>query len=251
MSWNKLAYESDITSAISTHAAVTSSVHNFDASGNAPAQAHGAAKHTGNVLPDASQDLGANYMDVDGISAPSDPSAGVRRLFVDSVDGKLKVRTEGGSSVSLEEQGGGVSFGAPTGDIDIGDSAAEGSSSDATRADHQHAFTAPSAGYPQDVAETEVDGTATTPARSDHVHAHGSGYLPDAHHAESHAAAHKNGGAQEILLNELGEPTSAVDFNQQEAKNIVFEQLSTPPGTPTQGQAYYDTDDDHVYVYVV
>lgn len=66
--------------------------------------------------------------------------------------------------------GGSPSFGVPTGNIDIGDSAVEGASGDATRADHQHAFTAPSAGYPQDVAPVEADGAATTTARSDHVH---------------------------------------------------------------------------------
>lgn len=39
------------------------------------------------------------------------------------------------------------------------------------------------AGYPVDVAETEADGTAALAARSDHRHAHGTGYLPNAHHA--------------------------------------------------------------------
>jgi len=36
-------------SAISTHAALTASVHGFDASGNAPAQTHGSAKHSGTI----------------------------------------------------------------------------------------------------------------------------------------------------------------------------------------------------------
>jgi hypothetical protein len=84
---------------------------------------------------------------------------------------------------------GSPSFGAPTGNIDIGDAAVEGTSGDATRADHQHAFTAPTAGYPLDVAAAESDGVATTPARSDHVHAHGSGYSADAHHNQAHALA--------------------------------------------------------------
>ena len=84
---------------------------------------------------------------------------------------------------------GSPSFGAPTGNIDIGDAAVEGTSGDSSRADHQHAFTAPGVGYPLDVAETESDGSATTPARSDHVHAHGTGYLPDAHHAQAHVLA--------------------------------------------------------------
>lgn len=68
--------------------------------------------------------------------------------------------------------GGGVTFGPPTGNIDIGDAQVEGASANATRADHQHVFTAPAAGYPVNVdATAEADGTATTPARSDHRHA--------------------------------------------------------------------------------
>ena len=35
--------------AISTHSSITSNVHNFDASGNAPAQIHGISKHTGTI----------------------------------------------------------------------------------------------------------------------------------------------------------------------------------------------------------
>ena len=150
-------------------------------------QDHGSADHSGAVLAgEANESFGAFYADLGQIPAPANPAAGTRRVFVDSSDGKLKVRTSGGGNVSLEEQGGGVTFGPPTGNIDIVDAQAEGVSGNATRADHQHVFTAPSGGYPLDVAAAEADGTATTSARSDHVHAHGSGYSPDAHHARSH-----------------------------------------------------------------
>lgn len=64
---------------------------------------------------------------------------------------------------------------APT-SVDIGDTQVTGALATFANADHQHAVTAPGAGYPLDVAATEADGSATTPARSDHVHAHGSGY---------------------------------------------------------------------------
>jgi hypothetical protein len=40
-------------SAISSHAGVTSSVHGFDSSGNAPAQIHGISRHTGNIGAEA------------------------------------------------------------------------------------------------------------------------------------------------------------------------------------------------------
>ena len=62
------------------------------------------------------------------------------------------------------------SFGSPTASVDIGDAQADGAATTVPRSDHQHAFPAPSAGYPQDIAGTEADGSATTPARSDHVH---------------------------------------------------------------------------------
>lgn len=55
---------------------------------------------------DQNNNLGAFYEDLAQIVAPVNPAAGTRRLFVDSADGKLKVRTSAGSNVSLEEQGG-------------------------------------------------------------------------------------------------------------------------------------------------
>jgi hypothetical protein len=64
--------------------------------------AHGAAYHTGNVLPGANQDLGAYYMDVAQIAAPANPAAGTRRLFTDQATGELSVRTNAGTTVSLE-----------------------------------------------------------------------------------------------------------------------------------------------------
>jgi hypothetical protein len=80
----------------------------------------------------------------------------------------------------------GAAFGTITGPTAIAQTALDGASGDVADAAHRHAFAAPGAGYPVDVAAAEADGVATTPARSDHVHAHGSGYLPDAHHARSH-----------------------------------------------------------------
>lgn len=149
--------------------------------------AHGSSAHSGAIFAGANDDFGAFYLDIDDIAVPADPVASVRRLFVDTATGKLSVRTNASTTISLEEQGGGVTWGAPTGNIDIGDAAVEGVSTDATRADHQHAFTAPGAGYPLDIAATESDGVATTPARSDHVHAHPIGLGADLHHPQAHS----------------------------------------------------------------
>ena len=192
------------------------------------AQGHGSADHSGAVLAgEANESFGAFYAEMGQITAPANPAAGTRRIFVDSSDGKLKARTSAGSSVSLEEQGGGVTFGPPTGNIDIGDAAVEGVSGDATRADHQHGFIAPGAGYPLDVAAAEADGTATKSARSDHVHAHGSGYSPDAHHARSHDHSQAADG----------------DTVTPATLNIPF---TATPAQTAEGQAVWDSDGDRL-----
>lgn len=221
--------------------------------------AHGSSAHSGAIFAGANDSFGAFYLDIDDIAVPIDPAVSVRRLFVDTATGKLSVRTNASTTVSLEEQGGSdadaihdnvsdeihvitakgapvgadviiiedsagaawtkksvlisnlpagsPSFGAPTGNIDIGDAAVEGTSGDSTRADHQHAFTAPGAGYPQDIAAAESDGVATTAARSDHVHAHGTGYSADAHHAQAHALATTGDHTGELPLADLAAGT--------------------------------------------
>lgn len=136
------------------------------------AQSHGAADHSGDVLPDGSnQVLGTGDVTITQKAAPANPAAGDRKIYVDSTTGKLSVRTSGGSSVSLEEQGGSVTYAAPSAEINIGDAAVEGVATTVLRSDSQFAFPAPAAGYPVDVdLSAEADGTATTSARSDHKH---------------------------------------------------------------------------------
>lgn len=87
--------------------------------------------------------------------------------------------------------------------IDIGDAQTGGADATFSKNDHQHAFPAPAGGYPVDVAATEADGTATTSARADHRHAHGSGYSPDAHHAQAHNNDHATGGADAFAISDL------------------------------------------------
>jgi len=67
---------------------------------------------------------------------------------------------------------------------------------------------------------SEAVGTGTAASREDHVHA-------------------------------LGPLVAALDFAKQQATNLVIEQQSAAPGSPTQGQIYYDTDDDAILVWVV
>ena len=53
---------------------------------------------------DVDNALGAHYMDVEEIAVPGNPAADVRRIFVNSATGKVSVRTDAGTTVSLEEQ---------------------------------------------------------------------------------------------------------------------------------------------------
>ena len=66
----------------------------------------------------------------------------------------------------------------------------------------------------------EAVGTSGEAARADHIHA-------------------------------LGPLVANLDFNKKEAVKFVFEQLAEAPADPVQGQVYYNTTDDHTYVYVV
>lgn len=101
-------------------------------------QSHGSADHSGNVFPSADQDVGAHFVDLATIAVPSNPSPGKRRLFCDVADGKMKVQTSGGSTVSLEEQGGSTNFANPEEEILFAQSKSNGVATTAARSDHKH-----------------------------------------------------------------------------------------------------------------
>lgn len=151
------------------------------------------------LIEDSADSWNKKSVTITNLPGGADPNA-----IHDNVDGEIQPITPKGTPVGadviiIEDSAaswakksvtisnlpaGSPSFGVPTGNIDIGDSAAEGSSGDSTRADHQHQFSAPGAGYPLDIADTESDGTASTPARSDHVHKHPTGLAASAHHTK-------------------------------------------------------------------
>lgn len=56
---------------------------------------------------DQNNTLGDAYLDIGDIVTPSNPSAGIRRMFVDTATGELSVRTAAGTTVTLEGVGGG------------------------------------------------------------------------------------------------------------------------------------------------
>ena len=53
----------------------------------------------------------------------------------------------------------------------------------------------------------------------------------------AHATSHKNGGTDELLLHELGEPTSAVDFDLQQATDLVIMTVANEAALPSSGIA--------------
>lgn len=129
--------------------------------------------------------------------------------------------------------------------IEPDDSASAGVAEAASRQDHEHAIVCASASGAVAESASAAEGSASSFARSDHVHECPATWAPTAHEA-----SHKDGGSDEILLHELGEPTSDVDFNDQAAINFKLEAAASYSGTPADGSIFFDTDDDHVYVYV-
>lgn len=65
-------------------------------------------------------------------------------------------------------------------------------------------------------------------------------YVGDA--PTAHATSHKLGGSDVILLNEFGNPTGSVEFNQQQALQFRLENRTSDPGSPAVGQMWLRTD---------
>ena len=69
-----------------------------------------------------------------------------------------------------------------------------------------------------------------------------SGELADDQPPKNHAADHKDGGGDEILLNELGEPTGAVEINDQKINNIGASNYNVKTVTIAGGSFAYTSD---------
>lgn len=85
----------------------------------------------------------------------------------------------------------------PDANVTVDTAGAAGTAGTFARAGHGHQV-ATSAATPADVAAGAAAGATGAIARAAHVHAHGSGYLPDAHHPQVHALASHTGTADDI-----------------------------------------------------
>lgn len=141
-------------------------------------------------------------------------------------------------------------FAAPTGAIDIGDASGSGAATTHSRSDHQHQVPAPAGGYPQAVAAAAADGTATTPARSDHAHAHGSGYLPDAHHAQAHpiSGGDHSGAISTTQHGAMAGPANAHRWADIDKTTSALSDIATRPHSALGS---IGTDDHHAKLHAI
>jgi hypothetical protein len=58
----------------------------------------------------------------------------------------------------------------------------------------------------------------------------------------AHASSHADGGSDELLLSDFGDPTTAVEFAQQQALQFRVENRTSDPGAPAVGQLWIRTD---------
>lgn len=89
--------------------------------------------------------------------------------------------------------------------------------------------------------QTSIVGISGTKAQFDTAVSDGNIlYVGDA--PTAHATSHKLGGPDVILLNEFGNPTGSVEFNQQQALQFRLENRTSDPGSPAVGQMWLRTD---------
>lgn len=85
----------------------------------------------------------------------------------------------------------------PDANVTVDAAGAAGTAGAFARSSHGHQVVT-SGATPADVAAAGAAGATGALARAGHVHAHGSGYLPDAHHAQVHALNSHTGTADDI-----------------------------------------------------
>jgi len=109
-----------------------------------------------------------------------------------------------------------------------------------------------------DTAPVDVDfnvasaGVATQASRQDHKHDAPEALVGDLAPVDGGSAA--VGTANKFVRADhkhaLGPLQANLDFNQKQADKMVLDVEATAPSTPVDGQIYYNSADDHPYIYV-
>jgi len=106
----------------------------------------------------------------------------------------------------------------------------------------------PATSPPPDVTTSGSVGTSTKYAREDHTHGIADGAVGESELADGAVTTNKiHDGAVTIAKLSID---GNVDFNEYEALEFVHENLSSAPTTTKTGRIYYNTTDNHLYVYV-
>jgi len=89
--------------------------------------------------------------------------------------------------------------------------------------------------------QTSIVGISGTKAQFDTAVSDGNIlYVGDA--PTAHAASHKLGGGDVILLNEFGNPTGSIEFNQQQGLQFRLENRTSDPVSSAVGEIWLRTD---------
>jgi len=75
--------------------------------------------NTSSIILNGVTKINDNYLEMDAITAPAVTSASVRRLYVDSADNHLKIRTDASTPIDLEGGGSSGWVGTATSDLDM------------------------------------------------------------------------------------------------------------------------------------
>jgi len=109
-----------------------------------------------------------------------------------------------------------------------------------------------------DTAPSDVDhaassaGVATDASRRDHKHDLTEGIVGTLKPVDGTAAALGTDNAVPHLdhIHALGPLVANMNFNKKQATSMALDVQAAAPGTPVDGQVYFNTTDDHPYVYV-
>lgn len=126
--------------------------------------------------------------------------------------------------------------------IEPDDTASAGVATQASRQDHEHAIVAD---VPTSVGTTLTEGTSTSFVRADHVHDLGADCIDSGLLVADAVIDSEHIAADAINATHVDETATDIAFAQ-----LVLTPTTAGTGT-TEGTLFYDSDDDHLYVYVV